>query len=243
MLVREPFHRPGWVYEEKVDGWRMLAYKDGERVRLVSRHGVEHTRRFREIAAAVSKLSARTLVLDGEVAIFDQQLRSRFDWLRDPDPDAVATPPLLMAFDVLYCAGRDLTQRPLRKRRLRLEELVAGSERLFPVRRLAANGLEAWEQVLAAGYEGLVAKDEASTYEAGRTRFWLKVKQPGWTLSEDRWQRRIAGPTVPLKKVRFTRWRHRRCALQQPGQRNSRLRSRCCHDAMTSSFTSSHPKT
>jgi len=38
-LVREPFHRPGWVYEEKVDGWRMLAYKDGRNVRLESRNG------------------------------------------------------------------------------------------------------------------------------------------------------------------------------------------------------------
>ena len=45
-LVRAPFHRDGWVYEEKVDGWRILAYKDGQRVRLVSRHGRDHTRHF-----------------------------------------------------------------------------------------------------------------------------------------------------------------------------------------------------
>ena len=70
--VREPFDRPGWVFEEKADGWRMLAYKDGAR--------------------AVSKRSARTLVLDGEVAIFDEKFRSRFEWLREPDPDAIATP-------------------------------------------------------------------------------------------------------------------------------------------------------
>jgi len=53
-LVREPFHRDGWVYEEKVDGWRMLAYKDGARVRLVSCNGRDHTRRFASIAAAVA---------------------------------------------------------------------------------------------------------------------------------------------------------------------------------------------
>ena len=46
MLVRQPFHRDGWVYEEKIDGWRMLAYKDGRTVRLESRNGVDHTRRF-----------------------------------------------------------------------------------------------------------------------------------------------------------------------------------------------------
>jgi hypothetical protein len=61
--------------------------KDGPRVRVISRNGRDHTRRFRDLAAAVAKLSARSLVLDGEVAIFDQQLRSRFDWLREPDLD------------------------------------------------------------------------------------------------------------------------------------------------------------
>jgi ATP-dependent DNA ligase len=79
-LVREPFHRAGWVFGEKVGGWRMLAYKDGERVHLVSRNGCDHTRRCRDIAAAISNL------LDGEVAILRPQLRSRFDWLREPDP-------------------------------------------------------------------------------------------------------------------------------------------------------------
>ena len=170
-LVREPFHREGWVFEEKVDGWRIVAYKDGARVRLVSRNGVDHTKRFGDVAAAIAKLSARTAVLDGEVAIYDRQLRSRFDWLRDPDPDAVASPPLLMAFDLLYRDGRDLTARLLRDRRARLEDVVAGSELVFPVRRLAADGLEAWEQVIERGYEGFVAKDEASAYEgAGRGR-------------------------------------------------------------------------
>ncbi len=77
-LVRQPFHRDGWVHEEKVDGWGIIAYKDGERVRLVSRHGRDHTRRFRDLAAAVAKLSAHRVVLDGEVAIYDQQFRSRF---------------------------------------------------------------------------------------------------------------------------------------------------------------------
>jgi DNA ligase-1 len=82
-------------------------------------------------------------VLDGEIAIYDQQLRSRFEWLREPDLSAVATPPLYMPFDVVYHDGRDLTGRPLRGRRARLEDVVACSELVFPVRRLAADGLEA----------------------------------------------------------------------------------------------------
>jgi hypothetical protein len=179
--VREPFHRDGWVYEEKVDGWRTLAYKDGARVRLISRNGRDHTRRFAGIVAAIAKLSARSLVLDGEVAIFDEQLRSRFDWLREPDADAIATPPMFIAFDVLHRDGRELTGRALRERRDRLEDVVDGSEHVLPVRRLAGNGFEAWSEVIARDCEGYVAKDESSLYEAGPTRRWLKVKQKGWT--------------------------------------------------------------
>jgi bifunctional non-homologous end joining protein LigD len=192
-LVREPFHRDGWIYEEKVDGWRILAYKDGSRVRLLSRTGVDHARRFRDVAAAIAALPVRTLVLDGEVAIFDEQLRSRFEWLRQPEPEAVASPPIFMAFDLLYRDGRDLSAWPLRDRRARLEDIVAGNNLVFPVRRLAPDGLEAWAQVVERGYEGFVAKDDASPYEGGPTRRWLKVKQKNWTVEEDRWRRRIFG--------------------------------------------------
>ena len=79
--VPRPFHRDRWIHEENIDGWRMLAYKSDRTVRLESRSGVDHTRRFPDLAKAVATLPARTLVLDGEVAIFDRQLRSRFDWL------------------------------------------------------------------------------------------------------------------------------------------------------------------
>jgi bifunctional non-homologous end joining protein LigD len=112
------------------------------------------SRRFTNLAAAIAKLSPRSLVLDGEVAIYDQQLRSRFDWLREPYSDAVASPPLFMAFDLLYQERCDLTARPLRDRRARLEDVVAGSELVFAVRRLAPDGLAAWKQVIERGYEG-----------------------------------------------------------------------------------------
>jgi ATP-dependent DNA ligase len=96
-----------------------------------------------------------------------------------------------MAFDLLYHDGRDLTARPLRDRRARLEDVVAGSELVFPVRRLTPDGLEAWKQVVERGYEGYVAKDEASAYDGGATRRWLRVKQKDWTVEEDRGQQRV----------------------------------------------------
>jgi ATP-dependent DNA ligase len=107
----------------------------------MTRNGVDHTRCFRDLAAAVAKLSARSLVLDGEVAIYDQQLRSRFDWLREPDPDARRHAAVVHGLRPAVPRPRHLTGRPLRDRRARLEDLVAGSELMFPVRRLAPDGL------------------------------------------------------------------------------------------------------
>jgi ATP-dependent DNA ligase len=63
---------------------------------------------------------------------------------------------------------------------------------VFAVRRLARDGLEAWAQVVERGYGGLVAKEEASAYEGGPTRRWLKVKQKDWTVEDDSWQLRFA---------------------------------------------------
>jgi ATP-dependent DNA ligase len=70
--------------------------------------------------------------------------------------------------------------------------VIAGGSVVLTVRRLAPNGLDAWAQVLGSGYEGYVAKDEASAYEGGATRRWLKVKVRDWTVAEDRWRRRIS---------------------------------------------------
>ena len=115
--VAQPFHRPGWVYKEKVDGYRMVAHKAGHAVRLISRQGKEFTQRFPELAQAVAALSAESVILDTEVAVFDRQLVSRFEWLRARPKDDVATPPMLMAFDLLELDGEDQRNRPLRERR------------------------------------------------------------------------------------------------------------------------------
>lgn len=77
-LVHEPVSRPGWVYEEKVDGWRIVAYKRGAAVQLLSRTGRDHTARFPDVARAIATLSPPTLILDGEIAVFDERLVSRF---------------------------------------------------------------------------------------------------------------------------------------------------------------------
>jgi bifunctional non-homologous end joining protein LigD len=174
-LLARPFHRDGWIFEEKIDGWRMLAYKSGDDVRLVSRPGRDHTKRFAELVNAVRALASETLILDGEVAIFDERLISRFEWMRHGKPPGFATPPMFMAFDCLYVDGVDLRPRELRARREALLRAIEHAKLLLAARRL---GLKAWQEVLERGYEGLLTKDERSPYAEGRTLAWRNVKVP-----------------------------------------------------------------
>ena len=183
-LVARPFHRDGLVYEEKVDGYRMVAYKAARTVTLTSRNGQDHTKRFPGVVAALRKLRIAQLVLDGEMAIYDRQLVSRFEWLRHASPPDLATPPLFMAFDCLYARGKDLRSESLYVRRNVLVDLLGGQDLLLPVRLLSEDGRKAWQEVLECGYEGLVAKDPQSPYVGGRTLKWLKIKQPKYREQE-----------------------------------------------------------
>src|SRR5262249_44502859 len=170
-LVAEPFDRPGWVYEEKYDGYRILAYKEGSRVRLLSRNDNDRTDTFAGVAAAVARLPHRTLLLGCEVVVFDPKRVSRFQPLQRGGSQAYAV------FDCLYRSGRDLRRLPLEQRRAEVvASLGRGSKSLFASRRLAKNGLEAYRDAKRRGFEGLVDKDASSAYEERRSAKWLKVK-------------------------------------------------------------------
>ena len=170
-LVDKPFHRPGWVYEEKYDGYRILAYKEEKRVTLLSRNGKDRTESFADVTKAVATLRDRTLLLDGEAVAFDRRLISRFQLLQQGE-----VPVVFAAFDCLYRNGRDLREKPLWSRREILETVIGGTDRLFASRRLGPDGLEAFRLAQKKGFEGMVAKNGASVYVERRSREWLKVK-------------------------------------------------------------------
>ena len=94
-----------------------------------------------------------------------------------------------MVFDCLYTQNKDLRKQPLSVRRNVIED-VLDEQMVRPVRRLADDGLKAWQQAIERGYEGLVAKDPASPYVGGRTLRWLKVKQRDYRPEERGWRPR-----------------------------------------------------
>jgi bifunctional non-homologous end joining protein LigD len=185
-LVAEPFDKPGWVYEEKYDGDRVLAYKEGDQVRLLSRNAKERTDRFPSIAVAIGNLKPVTLLLDGEVVVFDSKNVSRFQLLQQGKGE-----PVYAVFDCLFRDGQDLRRMPLSERRAAMEKSIGASKLLLPSRKLATNGVKAFRIAQQRGFEGIVAKDEASPYVEARSSSWLKVK----VHQEDEFV--IAGYTKP----------------------------------------------
>jgi len=176
-LVATPFHHAGWIYEEKYDGYRIIAYKEGKQVSLLTRNLKDRTEDFPEIAAAIAALPAPTLALDGEVVIFDRDGISRFQLLQRRLEGESEAAPVFAVFDCLWARGRDLRARPLAERRAVVEDEVRKGKRVIVARRLAADGLEAFEQAKRLGLEGLIGKDPDSRYLPGvRSPSWRKVK-------------------------------------------------------------------
>jgi len=174
-LVDAPFHKPGWIWEEKYDGIRLIAVKDGRRVRLITRNDKDRTTDFPEVAAALAALPAPTLVLDGEVVVYDAGGISRFQLLQRRAEGA--SPPIYVAFDCLHARGRDLLREPVTVRRAELEKEVREGPRLQIARRVAEDGLAAFAEARRRGLEGVIGKDPASRYEPGvRSPAWSKVK-------------------------------------------------------------------
>ena len=173
-LVDAPVDRTGWIAEEKYDGIRLVAYKEGRGVSLITRNDIDRAADFPGVAAAIGKLAAPALALDGEVVIFDDAQVSRFGLLQRRDG---ARAPVYVAFDCVYARGEDLRRRPLRERRAQLEREVRPGDVLAIARRIPGTGSEAYEAARRLGLEGIIQKDESSVYEEGtRSRAWLKVK-------------------------------------------------------------------
>jgi len=170
-LVDEPFTKKNWVFEEKYDGVRMLAYKETRKISLISRNEIDRTTRYPQITVELAKLDADTLILDGEIVVFDNHGISQFQLLQQSKGNV-----RYAVFDCLYRNGRDLRREPLSVRRKILEETLGSGRVVQIAKRLARNGIVAFAQARNKRLEGIIAKDSASFYAGGRSQAWLKVK-------------------------------------------------------------------
>ena len=151
-LTQERFNGPEWLFERKLDGIRLLAYKRGRDVQLFSRNRLPQD--LPPVAEAIADLPVRDAILDGELTCGRSQAGYH-------------------VFDVLRLDGRDVTALPLVERRA----LLAGLPLRPPLQRVAELTDPApWERALREGWEGVIAKRRDSPYEHRRSRHWLKMK-------------------------------------------------------------------
>jgi bifunctional non-homologous end joining protein LigD len=156
-LTAERFSGPEWIFERKLDGIRMLAFKNGPDVRLLSRNKLLLTNAYPAVAAAIANLPVKNVVLDGE---------GTGAWGRQGKAD-------YHVFDVLWLNGRDVTSLPLDARR----ELLGEIPFQLPVERVRPlKGDAPWERACRDGWEGVIAKRRDSLYEHRRSKHWLKMK-------------------------------------------------------------------
>ena len=176
--VKEPFSRRGWVFEPKYDGWRVVASRRGGKVVLATRGGLDLVAEQPEIARAVAALPGGDLAVDGEMIVLDSHGVSSFRLLQQRNEPG-AKRPILVLFDCLEADGVVLVARPLAERRAALEALLGPKPRapLALAQRLGTDGEAAFAKAVKKGWEGVVGKDLAARYEAGRRSLrWLKVK-------------------------------------------------------------------
>ena len=170
----------GWVHEIKYDGYRLLARKDGDRVRLTTRSGKDWTERFPGIARAVGGLKAKRALLDGEAVVFDAAGVSRFQLLQNALDAARGATAHYVVFDLLHLDGRDLRPLPLVERKEELKRLIAKAGKGKGVLRYSAHvegrGAAFHQAACEHGLEGIVSKRAAARYVSARTRDWVKVK-------------------------------------------------------------------
>ena len=174
--AKEPPAGAAWIYEIKQDGFRVMARRESQRVRLISRKGRDLTYRLPAMAAAVATLPIASCLIDGEAIVCDDNGLSVFDLIRNYRHGSAAT---LRAFDLLELNGQDMRNRPLEERKAALEMLLRRSHPGIAYdRHFDIEGSIAFHHACKLGCEGIVSKRLGSPYRTSRSADWIKVKNP-----------------------------------------------------------------
>ncbi|SHN51503.1 DNA ligase D [Desulfitobacterium chlororespirans] len=198
-LVRHLPEGEDWLYELKYDGYRIVAYLEGNRVRLMTRNGHDYTERFQDVASSLADWAGgRAMILDGEMAITDPEGKTDFQALQNYLKNPRAKNLTYILFDLLALDGADLRRHPLIHRKETLAALLENApQNLHYSRHVSGKGEESFRAACEAGMEGIIGKKADALYSGTRNGDWIKLKCDkrqefvivGYTLS----QKRIGG--------------------------------------------------
>jgi bifunctional non-homologous end joining protein LigD len=189
LMLAQPAERAfsgaGWLFEPKLDGYRVLAAREKGEAQLLTRNGNDCGASFPEVGRAVAALPFDRLLLDGEVVALDsagvpsfQRLQGRARLQRPIDirHATVETPVTYYAFDLLGFEDFDLRPLPLTTRKAVLQRVLPPVGALRYLEHVEREGEALYQEAERLGLEGVVAKKAAAPYKAGRSPAWLKIR-------------------------------------------------------------------
>lgn len=177
----DPGDRTGevWLHEIKFDGYRTMAHvADGE-VKLITRGGIDWTKRYGDLPHAFAKLPCSDAIIDGEIMVLDAKGISRFALLQDALAAGAGNKLHFYAFDLLHLDGWDLRKAPLVRRKALLAQLLSGLGANSAIQfsdHVEGSGQGLYDQASELGLEGVVSKRATATYQSGRSKSWTKTK-------------------------------------------------------------------
>jgi bifunctional non-homologous end joining protein LigD len=167
----------GWVHELKLDGYRIQACKDADRVQLLTRTGLDWTHRMKPIAAEIAALPANTAILDGEVVVLSANGSTSFADLQAAFQEGANKPLTYFAFDLLHLNGHNLRELPLTDRKAFLSRLLENADGAVRYsEHVDAPGDLVFQKACELHAEGIVSKRAAGPYISNRTTDWRKLK-------------------------------------------------------------------
>lgn len=167
-----------WLYELKYDGYRILAYVEGNSARLITRNGNDYTKRFADIAYSLTDWAAgRAMILDGEMVITDGSGKTDFQALQNFTKNPKGKNLTYIIFDLLALDGTDVREQPLIARKEMLKALMEGSPKnLYYSQHVKGNGKASLLAACQSDMEGIVGKKADSVYSGTRNGDWIKLK-------------------------------------------------------------------
>jgi len=194
-LTDGPFDDAGWVFEDKYDGFRMVAEIEDGKVTLYSRNGKIISHSYIEVAKALEGVKGDA-VIDGELVALDKDGVSHFQLMQNALRQEAKL--LYCAFDLMFHDGEDLRGLTLLERKKRLKKILPGHNLIAFSRHRKTSGTKFFEEAECKGLEGIMAKRADSRYVSGRrTDNWLKMK------TAKRQEVVIAGFTAPRRTRPF----------------------------------------
>ncbi|MEO7383071.1 MAG: DNA ligase D [Paracoccaceae bacterium] len=167
-----------WLHEIKFDGYRLRARVEAGRVKLITRGGLDWTKKFgKAVVAELQELPIGTAVIDGELVVETDTGASDFSALQSDLSEGRSDRFVYHVFDLVYLDGYDLRQLPLIERKSLLRDLLTGRSAILRYsEHLDENGATVLRHACRLGLEGIVSKLKDAPYRAGRSKSWVKSK-------------------------------------------------------------------